>query len=249
MWVALGAAVGTGALVVDGLYPRFDEGKLRVVIALTSAVFAAAVAAFAVRAPSSGGAAGRAIGMSALLGVANTILPAAILGGDRFGEFAGMCVVGVFFGAPTGALYGVPLAVLVGFGHRHVRAGSANGTDQAARIAGLWSAAMGAGALAGSILLDDSSPPRLLAALVAAVGLAVWLRASRALRQRNAWIARVREGAEPRYRIRSPDLRDDLRAVPRLAEGDAVVELVPEAEETVSVYRFPAVGTPVAIVD
>ena len=64
--------------------------------------------------------------------------------------------------------------------------------------------------------------------------------------QLPAWLAPSRVSGTPDLR---DDLRDDLRAVPRLAEGDAVVELVPEAEETVSVYRFPAVGTPVAIVD
>lgn len=248
MWVVRAAAAGAGTLVVCGLYPRFDDGKLRILVALTTTVFAAAIGAYAVRAPNAASAVGRAIGMSALLGVANTILPAAILC-DRFEQFVGMCVLGFFFGAPTGALYGVPMGVLVGYGHRHVREGTANATDRAARVAGTWAAAMAFVALVGSFALDEVVVPRLVAALVTILGVGVALRASLALRRRNAWIARVREGTEPRYRIRAPDLRDDLRAVPRLAEGDAVIELVPEAEETLSVYRFQAVGTPVAIVD
>ncbi|HEY8078525.1 MAG TPA: hypothetical protein VIF62_30555, partial [Labilithrix sp.] len=70
--------------------------------------------------------------------------------------------------------------------------------------------------------------------------------AHRRLARRAAWLARVREGREPGFRLRAPDAHDDLAALPRLSSIGAVVEMVPEREATA--YRATAVGSAVALV-
>lgn len=265
LWLALAAGLGCAVCAYAGLYPRFDEGRLRLVLALTSAPFAAAVVGWAVSARSAAGALGRTLGMSILLGIASTVIPAAILSTRGAGEFVVMCIFGAFFGGATGALYGLPLALLSALGWRHVQAQTHAATDRAARVAGVWGFVVSLVGLAGTLLLDEptfdpsrgallapSLLPALLALAAALAGIAVVVRALTRASRRSSWLARVRSGLEPAFRLRTLDARDRLDALPRISDGLTVVEWCPDGiSEATSgtAYRVAAVGTAVAIVD
>ena len=263
LWLALAAGLGTGVCGYAGLYPRFDEGSLRVVIALTSVPFAAAVVATSLGARTPARAFGLAVLLSAVLGVAS-------ITSNRSGEFIPACMFGAFFGAPTGALYGLPLAVLSACGHRHVRAQTHEATDHAARVAGVWLFFVALLGLLGTLSLDEpkwdgaasmmmppSRLPALLAIAVGITGLAVSLRSLARQRNRSAWIGRVSAGLEPAFRLRPIDLRDRVEELPRLSSTNVscadltVVEWLPDAladAASGTAYRANAAGTAVAIV-
>jgi hypothetical protein len=264
LWLALAAGAGSAACAYAGLYPQFDEGKLRVVLALTSAPFAAAVVAHALSARTAARAFGSTVLVAALLGVASTLVPAAILTWNRSNEFFIACFFGLFFGAGTGIAYGVPLAILSALGHRHLHARAHDGTDRAARVAGIWLLLVAAIGVAGTSVLDQpkmdyatdtmmpASPlPALVASAAALLGTLVILVASLRLRRRAAWVARVRAGLEPRYRLRPVDLRDPIELLPRLGNGITVVEFFASdvSESAAGAYRTAAAGMAVAIVE
>jgi hypothetical protein len=264
LWLALAAGLGCAVCAYAGLYPQFDGGKLRLVLALTSAPFAAAVVAYASSARTAARAFGATLLVAGLLGIASTIVPAMILTWRQPNELFIALFFGLFFGAGTGLVYGLPLAVLASLGHRHVHAQTHEGTDRAARIAGIWLFALAAlGIAATSILgrptMDDAtdtlmpaSPiPALAASAASLVGALSVLVASLRLRRRAAWIARVRSGLEPRYRLRPVDLRDPVDELPRLGSGVTILEF--RADDVAvgaggSAYRVSATGTAVAIV-
>lgn len=270
LWLALAAGLGTGVCGYAGLYPRFDEGSLRFVIALTSVPFAAAVVATSLGARTPRRAFGLAVLLSAILGVASTIVPAAILTSSHSSEFVPACMFGAFFGTPTGALYGLPLAVLSACGHRHVRAQTHEATDHAARVAGVWLFFVALLGLVGTLSLDEpkmdwaasvmmppSRLPALLAIAVGITGLAVSLRSLARQRNRSAWIGRVSAGLEPAFRLRPIDLRDRVAELPRLSSTNVpcadptVVEWLPDALSDAAsgtAYRANAAGTAVALV-
>ena len=269
LWLAIAAGLGTGVCAYAGLYPRFDEGSLRIVVALTSAPFAAAVVATSLGARTPGRAFGLAMLLAALLGIASTIIPAALLTRTQSNEFFVACMFGAFFGAPTGALYGLPLAVLSASGHRHVRAQTHESTDHAARVSGLWLFFISLLGLMGTVLLDEGkmdwvnstmvpqSPlPALLAVAAGIGGLALALRSLTRQRSRSGWIDRVRSGLEPAFRLRPVELRDRIETLPRLSDGGGlhdvtVVEWLPDeiADATSgTAYRVNATGCAVAIV-
>ena len=256
----MAAGIGAGVCAYAGLYPRFDGGALRAILALTSVPFAAAVVASSLSAPTDGHAFGRALGYATLLGTASTIIPAAILTRHGSDEFVIACIFGGFFGAITGALYGLPLAVLSAAGQRHVRAHTHESTDLAARAGGIWLLVVSLLGLAATHVLDDpgttyggevlSAPaglPPVIAGLGALGGLALIVRSTLRLRRRNAWIERVRAGHEPAFRARVVDVRDQVEALPRLAQGATVVELVVD-ETSGAAYRVAAYGTAVALI-
>ena len=259
LWIALAAGVGAGVCAYAGLYPRFDGGALRAVIALTSLPFAAAVVASSLSAATDGRAFGRALGYSTMLGTASTIIPAAILTRHGSDEFVTACIFGGFFGAITGALYGLPLAVISAAGQRHVHAATHASTDLAARAGGIWLFFVSLIGLVATHLLDDpgtsagevlSAPaglPAVIAGMGALGGLALSVRSTLRLRQRNAWIERVRSGLEPAFRTRVVDVRDQVEGLPRLEQGATVVELVVD-ETSGAAYRVAAYGTAVALV-
>lgn len=265
LWLALAGGIGSGVCAYAGLYPRFDEGSLRVVIALTSAPFAAAVVAASLNAKSAARATGMTIATAALLGIASTLIPAGIITRNRPSEFVAACFFGVFFGAGTGVVYGLPLAILSTFGHRHVHAQSHEGSDRACRIAGIWLAIAAIIGVAGTCSLDMTKwNPTLettvsevpapayaggAAALVAALAVS---GSTIRLRRRKMWLSRVASGLEPSYRIRPIEMRDAIDGLPRLGAGASVIEyLAVEGPERAvgSAYRVAAVGTAVAIVD
>lgn len=265
LWISLAAGVGVGVCAYAGLYPRFDDGALRLVIALTGAPFAAAVVATSLVARTATGAFGRAVGFSAILGIAATIVPAALLAHN---EFFFAAIMGAIFGAPTGALYGLPLGVLAALGYRHVRAQTHESTDRAARVGGGWLVVISAFGLVGTLLLDEAkmdwgtqlltrpSPlPAVVAVAAAIAGIVVVVRAFTRLADRSAWIERVRSGLEPAFRLRAIDVRDRVEGLPRLSNGAAaeatVVEWIPDVISELAAgtaYRVTATGTAVAIV-
>jgi hypothetical protein len=258
--LALAAGLGCGVCAYAGLYPRFDDGALRVLLAATSAPFAAAVVAYSVSATSAARAFGRAVLLAGVLGTASIIVPAGILSRHDGGQFVAACAFGGLFGAFTGVLYGLPLAVLASAGHGHVRARTHEGTDRAARAAGIWLAVMSLIGLVGTRLLDKavmdwpgqtmtdaSLLPTIVASSAILAGVVVAVRASLRLRRRNHWLERVRAGLEPAFRVRVVDMRDPVAALPRLGEGETVVELVLD-ETSGAAYRVAAMGTAVALV-
>jgi hypothetical protein len=264
LWLALAAGAGSAVCAYAGLYPQFDEGKLRVVLALTSAPFAAAVVAYALSARTAARAFGTTVLVAALLGVASTLVPAAILTWNHSNEFFVACFFGVFFGAGTGIVYGLPLGILASLGHRHVQAKAHVANDRASRIAGAWLLGVAALGIAGTSLLDKpkmdwatdtmmpASPlPALVGCAAAALGALVVLVASIRVRHRAAWISRVRAGLEPRYRLRPVDLRDPIDMLPRLGNGITVVEFFASdvSESAGGAYRSAAAGMAVAIVE
>jgi hypothetical protein len=269
LWLALAAGLGAGVCGYAGLYPRFDDGELRIALALTSVPFGAGVVAAASSARTPGRAFGLALLFATLLGMGSVVVPAAILTHRNAGELVFACVFGAFFGAPTGACYGIPLALLANLGHDHVQAQTHEATDRAARIAGIWLFFIGLVALAGTLALDrgraavDSGSfefpgaraplhlPAYLACAASFTGIVVAAVASLRIHRRSSWIARVRSGLEPAFRLRAADARDRIEGLPRLGRGATVVEYV--ADETSpatagTAYRVAAVGIPIAVV-
>lgn len=262
--LALAAGLGAGVCGYAGLYPQFDEGALRLVLGLICAPFAAAVVAASLSAKSALGAMGRAVGLAAILGMAAVVLPAAMLSKHGSGEFFAGCVFGAFLGAPTGALYGLPLGLLAAAGWRHGQAGTHDATDRAARLAGLWLVAVSLLGVLGTLLLDtakmdwvDSTmiqPSRLpvwVASAAALGGATVAIRALLTARRRSAWLTRLRAGLEPTFRVRAIDVRDPVAALPRITDGASfeVLEWCPDdLENAGAAYRVAAHGVAVALV-
>lgn len=272
-WLTLAAALGAGACGYAGLYPRFDDGALRIVLAITSAPFAAGVVAAALRARTAGRGFALAMLLATGLGIASTIVPAALLSGGNPDRFAAMGFFGAMFGAPTGAAYGLPLAVLAALGHRHVRAGTHEATDRAARIAGAWLFFVALTALAvtwafdapmmdlaTSMLVPAFPLPAVLACGAALAALVFVVRASGRLHRRAAWLERVRRGVEPAFRLRVADVRDHLDGLPCLGHAsssdgesldDIVVEWRPDDVDGATsgmAYRACAAGRAIAVV-
>jgi hypothetical protein len=260
LWLALAAGLGCGVCAYAGLYPRFDDGALRVLLAATSAPFAAAVVAYSVSAKAAARAFGRAVLLAGVLGTASIIVPAGVLSRHDGDQFFFVCAFGALFGAVTGVLYGFPLAILASAGHAHVRARTHEATDRAARAAGIWLAVISVIGLAGTRLLDKavmdwqgqtmtdaSLLPTIVASSAILAGVITAVRASLRLRRRNDWIERVRAGLEPAFRVRVLDVRDPVAGLPRLGEGETVVELVLD-ETSGAAYRVAAMGTAVALV-
>jgi hypothetical protein len=265
LWLALAAGLGCAVCAYAGLYPQFDDGKLRLVLGLTSAPFAAAVVAYALSARTAARAFGSTVLVAAILGVASTVVPAVVLTWDHHEQLFFACFFGIPCGAATGVVYGLPLAVLSSLGHRHVRAQTHEGTDRATRLAGAWLVVVAAIGIAGTRILDQPttpydtdtptqpSPLPALAgcAAVLAGALSILLGSLRASR-RAAWLTRVRSGLEPRFRLRPIDARDRVDALPRLGNGVTVVELRADAVSVTtagSAYRVSATGSALAIVD
>ena len=263
LWLAIAAGIGCGACAYAGLYPPFDDGSLRIIIATTSVPFGAAVVATALGARTAAKAFGLTLLLAAVLGAVSIILPAAILTRNDSSGFVVACMLGGIFGTITGALYGLPLAVLSALGHRHVRVQTHESTDRAARTGGAWLFFIALIALLGTLTFDGSTifaradplPPSLgpamVACAVALASLAVVVRSFVRLRARSAWLERVRSGLEPAYRLRPAEGRDPLDTLPRLGEGVTVVEWLPDqigAATSGTAYRAAASGVAIAVV-
>jgi hypothetical protein len=265
LWLAMAAGVGSGVCAFAGLYPQFDNGSLRGVIALTSVPFAAGVVAYGLGARTAAVAFGKTLFAAAVLGMASTVIPAVILTWKNPNELVPAAFFGAFFGAATGVVYGIPLGILSAAGHRHVHVHTHEGTDRASRVGGIWLFVLAAIGIAATAVFDHGdwnaltesmtppSPAPALAGSAAALGGAlVVLVASLRLRRRHAWLSRVRAGLEPAFRIRPAELRDGIDGLPRLGNGICVIEARVDAllDPTAgSAYRSPAAGTAVAIVD
>jgi hypothetical protein len=252
--LVIAAGVGCAVCAYAGLYPRFDSGALRIVLALTSAPFGAAVMLGALKARTAARAFGMTLVFAVLLGVASALLPLAILVNRHSDEqlIVG-CLFGCFFGAPTGLLYGIPLAILAACGHRHVQTATHEATDRAACISGSWLFFIGLIALLGTQGLDGATSsaalPSVVACAAALGGVVTLARAAGRERRRSTWLWRVREGLEPTFRVRPADSRDGVDALPRLGDGATVVEWCPQDGSGPSAYRSPASGVAIAVVD
>lgn len=251
MWVGLAASIGGASAALGGLYPQFDDGKLRVLLGITAATFAGPLVAWASRAGSWGHVVARLLGVAMLLGIAATV-PAAmiLLDGNVFAAVYGIIALGFIFGSITGLLYGIPLAILAAVAQRNVADASHTGNDRAQRAAGLWAMAIGAFVAGMSHVVNRESEwmvHSLLAIAIAVVGGFVALAAQRRINERARWILRVITDLEPSYRLRKPDPNDDLSSLPRLAGGAFVIERF--SDPTPYAYRRQAFGTPVAVVD
>lgn len=270
-WLSLAAAVGCAACAYAGLYPRFDDGNLRIVLALTSAPFAAAVTATALGARTPARAFGAAVLLAAIMGIASVILPALIMSREHSGDFFVSAFFGGFFGAPTGALYGIPIAILVTVGHPHVLAGTHESTDRASVAGGIWLFFVALIAFATTSTFDGpkmdwatstltpaSCLPAIVASLSVGASVVATVRGLSRLRRRTAWIGRVRSGLEPAFRLRPVELRDRLDGLPRIgvpyssvpesADPVTVLEWLPEAVAAAAppdaaAYRTPCADT------
>ena len=247
-WLAVAGGLGCAVTAYAGLYPQFDRGELRLVIALTSAPFGAAVVAAALSAKSASWAFGRTILLASLLGVVSTIVPAALLASRDTAEFAVLCFMGALFGAPTGMIYGLPLGVLAALGHAHVQPLTHTANDRASRVAGTWLGAISLLALIGAVGLDGPLLTVVAPLAVAFSGFAVLVRASVRAHRRAAWLDRVRKGDEPDLRVRPLDLRDPVAVLPRLGFGNTVVAWCPAVPETSAYRQHPVLGTAVALI-
>ncbi len=264
LWLALVAGLGCAVGASAGLYPRFDQGELRLVLMVITAPFAAGVVAAGLGAPTAARAVLRTLLCAALLGVAATILPAAILTRSQHIDFGVACFFGAVCGSITGIMYGLPLALLCALGHRHVRAGTHEATDRAAVAGGVWLLSVAPIGLAGTWLLDGPKmdyalgrmvdPPGFPSAIACGAALCAVLlivRGAVRLRTRASWIARVRSGLEPSFRLRPLEGRDRADTLPRLGEGLTVVEWLPEQVDDTTArtaYRVTATGRAIAIV-
>lgn len=254
------ASLAVAVLVYAWFYPPFDGGKLRPLLVLTSTGFAAAVTIYAIGARTRLRAVGRAMAVSTLLGIANTFAPAALLSHEQRADIGAYLFFGVLFGAPVGFVYGVPLAMLASLTQPHVDARDATATDRASRNAGVFLAVLAAYpavvALSAIFVMpggpswwaEEAVSVAGLAIAACAGGIVLAVRASLRLARRRAWIAGVWAGRVPGYRVRMMTAADER--LPRLADGEAVVEWLPEDPGATTAYRAAAGGgVALAIVD
>lgn len=262
-WLALAGGIGAGTAAYAGLYPRFDNLELHTLVAVTAAPFGAGIVAWAVSARSAARAFGRTFAASMILGMACTVAPGLLLAKGDVSLLPFVLLFGGFFGAPTGMAYGVLLGALAASGQRRVAHPSHASTDGAARVGAWWLAGVTAFAIATtatydvwraqygeidqSILVSMLGPVFALEAIVLVLAFFVAIRATVRSHLRSAWLARVRAGQDPAFRVRPMDGRDPLGTLPMVEEGTSVVEWRTTNEPTTA-YRVPAEGIAVAIV-
>lgn len=264
--VALVAAAASGAAGLAGLWLRFDDGLVyRVVLAITSAIFAWLTMGVALSAKDATRAGTRALGISIVLGTVSTLIPCMILGGasGRMEALAIFIPFGAIFGGIVGFLYGIVLAVVAAATWRQVAAGTHDGADRAVRIASVWAIiplAFIAAVVFGHDLKAEVSEwatpskrdirefafPIGFVALGIAFNVALgsfWL-ATKRLARRRRWLESVTSGIDPRWRVREVAPHDDLGRLPRLRDGFAVLEHCNEQ----AIYRANATGEAIAII-
>lgn len=245
--MAVAGVISAGA-ASSGLYPQFDNGKLRLVVGLGAGVLAALVVAVSSRIRSRIGAGACALGLAAMLGVVNTFLPAILMTVGEGGHPEGLLVAllfGVMFGAPTGIAYGIPLAVLAGLLARPLAETTLDAADRGRARASAWAIVLGT--LIAMSAIQQDQPLVFVVLLLAFVVINVppAVRGVLRVRARHDWTTRVHAGGEPRLRVRALSPEDDASSLVRFAEGATVVELLPTGD---GVYRIPAAGIPLAIV-
>lgn len=265
-WVIAASSLAAAVAGFSGLYPQLDGGKLRPILAFTAALFAPAIVGASSRLGSRAKAIGATFALAAVLGVVATVIPAAILTlGDRLpgSMFALAMMFGLALGAPTGLVYAIPLAVLGGAAHPHLKADARlDSGARVARFAGTWLAFVSMFGFAVTFTLDASRlsylyyaptilevfyvvSPAVLAALVALVGIGVAVRAHLHLRAAHRFVARVEAGREAGYRLRDAGTSEDL-ALPACGPGLRVLEWRPGGHGDESAYRTAAAGVAVA---
>jgi hypothetical protein len=249
--VLAAGTIGPAVAACAGLYPQFDDGKLKPVLALTTGALAFVVTRMALRTPSRLASIGCAIGVSMVLGIANTIIPAYLVTheGASTGEFGVALLFGVMFGGPVGLFYGLVLAGLVGPVHPNLQRTSLDAADRVKVHAGIWCAIVAALSSRAGFAIGGSFAGPLLAAAVAVAGFAVAGIHRWRLHARRSWTRRVRAGLEPLLRVRELSPYDPT-GLPRFAEGSSVVvvEYAPTLPQKDGCYRTGACGVPIAVV-
>lgn len=246
-WAMAAAALAFGTAAIDGAYPLFDDGKLRILLALTTAPLSALALWVALRVRTRAGAIAVSIGIAAVLAFVNTIPASFVLAltGGTFEALPTFLFFGIMFGVPTGLGYGVLLSFLTALVHPSGATPTLDGTDQAKLGASVWTTAIaGIGLVFGMQL---KAPPEALAFTYAVIlaGLVASVLIAARWRVRSKWVARVREGREPHLRVRAM-AGDDPPHLVRIGEGSSVIEWIPTEQE--SVYRAAALGEPLAII-
>jgi hypothetical protein len=243
--VMVGGALVVAAAAFGGLYPQFDDGKLRVLLGFSTGTLACVALHVALRAPSRLAGMGCVVGLSMLFGIVNSIVPGIIL--TKGDELVFALVFGAVFGIPTGLLYGLSLAALVGLVHEPLRGTSLDADDRTRARLGGWAAILGvlviliASSFAQTMYVLGATAPLVF------VGLALLVRHARRIRARRSWTKRVRAGLDPVLRVRGMAPTDPA-GLPRFGDGQSVVvvEWVPSAAD--GLYRTAAGGVPLAVV-
>lgn len=233
-----------GVNAAMGLYPRLDDGALAPLVGVCAAVLGSLGMHASLGATNAGGAAVRALLLSILLGTMTAIIPGLVLAEGRVESLPLIVMFAGILGAPTGFVYGAPLAILARLAQPLTQDTSQDAADRLKWISAIW---LGLVSAMGACLLGLVGEGISTAGLVAlgsvpfAVGVGAVARLR--LRARAAWTERVRVGLEPAFRIRVATALDPVDALPCVAEGSSVVEWVGEAAEP---YRAPAVGVALA---
>lgn len=255
-WAIAAGGLGSGLCAFAGLYPQFDHGSLRVIIAASSVAFGMLVMWLVLKLSSRPWSAMLAVGLATLAGVGTTVIPSLTLwGGTRAEELATYLMFGVIFGAPVGFAYGLPLGLLAAIVHPSVYGTSLDATDRGKLRAGLWMMAVIAIAIAG--IETQTDVPITVTAIVGIAGVicvTFTLLVALRLRSRSSWTSRIRAGLEPSLRVRHLQPNDPLQ-LPRFGDGGLVIEWSPTRSTTTTsplphegVYRSAALGIPLAII-
>lgn len=198
---------------------------------------------------------GIVVGLSALLGVLNGAFGAVALAVVK-GE-AGIAILGTifafFFGMPTGVVYGLVMAPLVGVAAHSATRSEVEPSERVLFTSGAWLAATSALVLAVSLGLELRGIGLATAPVLGLVAIALGvLGAARRLR-RARWLAAARRGELAGFRVRASQPEDyaeprellRVRADFREVEDEEVLEWAPQVGA--SAYRAAA-AIPVALV-
>lgn len=258
----VGAA--SGAMALAGIWLRFADGlEYRLVLAVTSAIFAWLTMEIALSAENASIAAGRAWGMSIVLGALSTLIPAIMMGMRDRAELTLIFVpFGAILGAFVGFAYGIVLAIVAAATFNRVASKTHDGADRAVRIASVWAIVpMAFIALVvfgndAQVQLSEWSNDRDRAAhdlglplgmlalgIVAHVAVGSFFFATRSLVRRRKWLEHVSSGIDPLWNVREIKAYEELPGLPRLRHTGMVLERKNEH----SIYRATSVGQPVAL--
>lgn len=261
-WVAAIAGVASGGAALAGCWIRFQDGlSYRLVIALTSALFGAVAIDVALKARDPWAAIGRTFGLSTVLGIVSTIIPAFMVAAEDHFPIAACLVGGLVFGAFTGVFYGFFLAAVAGLTWKQIASRTHDGADRAALIAAGWSIVPALGTLYVAMSTDYAAlsewaseaqqaahrvagPLGLFAGgVILSVAVAFAVVAYGRMRRRKRWLSVVAFGDHPRWGLRDVGPSDDVAHLPRLGEGSMILEHRSER----AVYRANATGEAIAI--
>jgi hypothetical protein len=179
-------------------------------------------------------------------------------GGAALGSLLGF-LVGGFVGGPIGLTYGVAFAVVIGSAVRACLSPSHDGPDRVLATSGVWLALSGVVISYFISVLEDEIgrevqtkiPPSLLIVMGALAAGAALIR----LALRKKWLARVKEGRVPAFRIDMPPEDEAIEARrgllpivrPKRPNPEGILYFLGGIQG--SPYRETLLDTPVALVE